>query len=330
MQTSFINYLNCPTCKKSSFKVVAEKQNSVEIRRGYIWCTACKSKFTISKGVLNLLANPGPTVARAQQGSLNYDLLPNALPFRVEDAAGHEQELLSLPDGNNSVFFQKETLLRNIADAAYAFHQTLSLLGLRGSERLLDLGADICWSTNKFAELGCQCVALDINHHLPVSDVYINKNNVYFERIMADMSDLPFTDDSFDIVVNVTSMHHTPCLKKTFREIARVLKPAGKAVLINEPIRTIFAPKDFGSERSRKLGLNEHWYTALEYYSAARNAGLKLTFKLNIRPQISGEPTWKRIIRSFIHKHPQISKLTRIPVTILLFHQVYAVMVAHK
>ena len=330
MRGNFINYLICPICRGNLFRVVIEEQNTTEIREGYVWCNACQNKFTISKGVLNFLVNPSPLVKKVQKGYLKYDLLPKGLPFKLEDLDRYEKQILALPDGDDSDIFKRETLCRNISNAAYAFYRGLSRLGLTGQERLLDLGADICWGTNKFAELGCQCVALDINHHLPVSDVYIYKNNVYFERIVADMSDLPFTDESFDIIVAVTSIHHTPALEKTFKEIARVLIPLGKVILINEPVRRIFSPKDFGSKRSKELGLNEHWYTALEYYFAARKAGLKLTFKPNIPPIVSSNRRMKRMLKSFLNKHPWITKFTKVPIPILLFYSVNTIMFARK
>ncbi|MFC1914659.1 class I SAM-dependent methyltransferase [Chloroflexota bacterium] len=347
MRENFIDYLKCPLCEGSSFELIVQEQNATEIREGQILCSGCQAKFTISRGVLDFLPNPNPIVEKVQGGCLKHDLLPGGLSFKLKDLDRYEKQILALPDGDGSDIFKRDTLFRNISDAAYVFYQGLSLLRLTGKERLLDLGADICWSTNKFAELGCQCVALDINHHLPVSDVYIHKNNVYFERIVTDMGDLPFADKSFDIVVTVTSIHHASDLGNTFREIARVLAPRGKAILINEPVRRIFASKDYGSERSRELMLNENHYTALEYHSAAKKAGLKLTFKPNIPPILfsiaPSDRRWKkmikpflnkypwRIIKSFLDKYPWITRFARVPIHILLFYKpVKMMMTAHK
>lgn len=331
MRESFVNYLRCPICGGNSFRVAIEEQNTTEIREGYICCNACQNKFAISKGVLNFLVNPIPLVEKAQEGWLECDLLPGGLPFRLEELDSYEKQILALPEGDESDIFKRETLFRNISGAAYVFYQGLSLLELTGKERLLDLGADICWSTNKFAELGCQCVALDINHHLPVSDIYIYKNNVYFERIVADMSDLPFADESFDIVVTVTSIHHAADLGNTFKGIARVLTPLGKAILINEPVRRIFDSKDFGNKLEKELNLNDNWYTALEYYFAARKAGLNLTFKPNIRSIVPSDRRMKRMIKSFLNKYPWITKFTKVPIPILLLYRpVGMIMIAHK
>jgi ubiquinone/menaquinone biosynthesis C-methylase UbiE len=330
MRKSFVNCLKCSCCGGKSFDVAIEKQNDTEIREGYVACNACQSKFVISKGVLNFLVNPRPVVEEGQKGWMNYDLLPNALPFKVEDAHQYEKQILMLPEGDDSNLFKRETLLRNINKAKHAFYHGLSLSGLTGNEKLLDLGADICWSTHKFAQLGCQCVALDINHHLPVSDVYIYRNNVYFERILADMSELHFDDESFDIVVTVTSIHHTPDLSKTFKEIARVLNPNGKLVLINEPLRGIFKAEEFGNELEKKFALNDQWYTAHQYYTAAKKVGLKLFFKLCLRPITPSDSLWKKMIKSFVEKNHWMSKSVNFPKSILQLIPGDSTMIAFK
>lgn len=319
MRTDFLHYLRCPSCDGHSFTAVAEKQNKTEIREGFVFCRTCKAKFAIHMGVLDFLMDPSPIVEKGRKGWKDYDLLPNALPFRVEDAHRYEKQILSLPDGDDSDFFENETLFRSIVGAKHAFYQGLTLSGLTGGERLLDLGADICWSTYKFAQLGCDCVALDINHHLPVSDIYVDKGRVYFERAQADMCDLPFVDESFDVVVTVTSIHHTHDLGKTFREMARVLSPGGKVVLINEPMRGVFQQKDYGGADSKELALNDHWYTAREYRAAAKKVGLDLIFRLCLRPVMPSDTFWHRTVKTFINHRHWISNRLNFPVPILQF-----------
>ena len=52
-----------------------------------------------------------------------------------------------------------------------------------------------------------------------------------FERIeQASALDLPFDDDSFDIVYSHGVLHHIPEVKKAQTEIARVLKPDGQLI----------------------------------------------------------------------------------------------------
>jgi SAM-dependent methyltransferase len=61
--------------------------------------------------------------------------------------------------------------------------------------------------------------------------------------VAADMRRLPFADDEFDGAVAVHSIEHVPDPGRALREMARVLKPAGGAVLVT-PNRLTFARPD--------------------------------------------------------------------------------------
>jgi SAM-dependent methyltransferase len=45
--------------------------------------------------------------------------------------------------------------------------------------------------------------------------------------VQGDAEDLPFSDNEFDIVINVESSHNYPNLRRFFEEVARVLRPGG-------------------------------------------------------------------------------------------------------
>jgi SAM-dependent methyltransferase len=50
----------------------------------------------------------------------------------------------------------------------------------------------------------------------------------------ASVSQLPFPDDTFDLVTAIETQYYWPDLKEDMREILRVLKPAGRLVVIAE------------------------------------------------------------------------------------------------
>ena len=54
------------------------------------------------------------------------------------------------------------------------------------------------------------------------------------EILQAAVNELPFKDNFFDIVTAVETVYFWPDLGECFKEIKRVLKPAGKFVIINE------------------------------------------------------------------------------------------------
>lgn len=53
--------------------------------------------------------------------------------------------------------------------------------------------------------------------------------------VVCDAEDLPFDDDSFDLVLGHAVLHHIPNLGQAWKEIHRVLRPGGIAVFAGEP-----------------------------------------------------------------------------------------------
>ncbi|HMS71780.1 MAG TPA: class I SAM-dependent methyltransferase [Baekduia sp.] len=53
--------------------------------------------------------------------------------------------------------------------------------------------------------------------------------------VVCDAEDLPFDDDSFDLVLGHAVLHHIPNLGQAWKEIHRVLRPGGVAVFAGEP-----------------------------------------------------------------------------------------------
>ncbi len=50
-----------------------------------------------------------------------------------------------------------------------------------------------------------------------------------------EASELPFDDDSFDLVFGHAVLHHLPDLERSFREFRRVLNPGGRVAFCGEP-----------------------------------------------------------------------------------------------
>jgi len=143
--------------------------------------------------------------------------------------------------------------------------------------KILDLGAGKCWLTAKLAKQH-QCVALDIlvkfPHGLEAADVFMKHSQIFFERVAADMIELPFKDNSFDIVLTNAALHHSPNLLKTLREVYRVLTPEGKVILLSEPCLGWFGRQERKSiEEEKVIGLNEQRYTLKEWINNFRMTG---------------------------------------------------------
>ena len=57
------------------------------------------------------------------------------------------------------------------------------------------------------------------------------------EAVACDAEQLPFEDDSFDLVLGHAVLHHLPDLDRAFGEFRRVLKPGGVIAFAGEPSR---------------------------------------------------------------------------------------------
>ena len=90
--------------------------------------------------------------------------------------------------------------------------------------------------TRKLAERGVDVTGIDIN---PNASELAGTDRV----VCMSAEDLAFPDDEFDAVVSVHAIEHIPQLDKAAAEMARVLKPGGRALHIYpaEPIMGLYA-----------------------------------------------------------------------------------------
>ncbi len=78
------------------------------------------------------------------------------------------------------------------------------------------------------------------------------------ETAACDASELPFADESFDLVLGHAVLHHLPDLDRCFAEFYRVLKPGGTVFFAGEPSRSgdriARVPKQLALEARRPPG----------------------------------------------------------------------------
>jgi len=299
MKIETVKKIQCSYCSSDRFTVSESESSSVEIRSGEVVCQKCNQSFPVENGILNMLHNPSETIQKEQKGHIQMDHHGIGVSFK-NSIKIFKKEFLMLPEGDNSANFKKMRYFKSVADESSAFYDALKLVKLKPESRILDSGADVCWSTAKFTEMGHECCAIDINHHMIASDIFIEGKNIYFERILADMNNLPFRKKTFDAVFTIGSLHHTEDLINTVKNFHKVLDDKGKLILINEPINSGVNPvtdSEFGGY-DYELGINEHTYKITEYYKAAHEAGFRFKLYMLNYPYAAENRVKKIIIKT--------------------------------
>ena len=116
---------------------------------------------------------------------------------------------------------------------------------IQGHERVLDIGCGPGHTALLFASRAREVVALD-----PTQEMLDQATALASERGLSNLSverasaeSIPFPDASFDCVTSRQSAHHYPDVRAALREVARVLRPGGRFVLIDT-----FSPEEQHSD----------------------------------------------------------------------------------
>jgi ubiquinone/menaquinone biosynthesis C-methylase UbiE len=132
-----------------------------------------------------------------------------------------EKDLVDLED----MFMKREHL---------AFVEMLPLIKNSKGLRVLEIGPGGGGHAALFARYGANMTTLDITPSRAVSTA-LKLSNVGDKKgfsCQGDSENLPFADNTFDIVYSNGVLHHTISTKKAVEEVYRVLKPGGKTVLM--------------------------------------------------------------------------------------------------
>jgi len=285
MKAETLAVLSCPVCGDSeALSFTGEPWHDEEIGNGVLACSKCDISYPVKDGIPDLIREPSKTVqseraayAESKRGILNR--INGLSPKRRTD------ELLHIASMEHTGEQFQDTSRINL-------NGMLKMIHPEPGQRLLELGAGSGWLTCSWASLGYRCVATDISADLKLelSPLLMDREHVYFDRIVADMTRLPF-GQVFDVVFVSASLHHAEDLYLSISEGARVLRPGGMFVIINEPMHGFIrrSGKHFIDQAAEdNPGINEQSFNYLQWRNAFR--------KVQLNPEYSFPPYYRSML----------------------------------
>ncbi|SHF09538.1 Methyltransferase domain-containing protein [Thermoanaerobacter uzonensis DSM 18761] len=140
--------------------------------------------------------------------------------------------------------------------------EAVEMLG-RGSGKALDIGTGRGRMAAALAEYGYQVVSIDESKDALKRAEDLLKESVTLENILllqGDAHNLPFLDETFEVVATYNAMHHMRDYKKVLDEMVRVCKKGGSILIseLNEYGRKVVA------ERHKKRGSHHEANISIE------------------------------------------------------------------
>lgn len=100
-------------------------------------------------------------------------------------------------------------------------------------KRLLEIGCGMGTDLLQFARGGASVTGLDLTpRHIEISKKRFEIYGFSADFLLGDAEILPIDDGTFDVVYSNGVLHHTPDTAKAVREVHRVLKPGGVAIVM--------------------------------------------------------------------------------------------------
>ncbi|TLZ83453.1 MAG: class I SAM-dependent methyltransferase [Methanobacteriota archaeon] len=168
-------------------------------------------------------------LVRPDQEDLLDDGAGLAMAWKRGEWALNRDEILRLPHLRRLGWRQKARSLQAL----------LALLGSPMRRCVGDLGAGTGWLSYRLSEAGFRCFATDISGdpQVGLGAAGIFDTTPYrFERAIATLDHWPFQSGSLDIAVCNASLHYLPEIRPALSEAARVLRPDGVLIVMNEPV----------------------------------------------------------------------------------------------
>jgi len=94
------------------------------------------------------------------------------------------------------------------------------------SKVVLDAGVGSGRFADVMVSMGARVIGVDLSDAVEPAQENLQASDC-FQAIQANLFELPFPEESFDFIVSIGVLHHTPNTKRAFQNLVKLLKPGG-------------------------------------------------------------------------------------------------------
>jgi glycosyltransferase involved in cell wall biosynthesis/ubiquinone/menaquinone biosynthesis C-methylase UbiE len=110
--------------------------------------------------------------------------------------------------------------------------EVMEFAGWSGKQ-VLEVGAGMGTDLAQYARNGAETTDCDLSGgHLDLAQENFALRGLRSAFVQGDVENLPFADESFDMVYSNGVVHHTPATAKAIAEMHRVIRPGGRAIVM--------------------------------------------------------------------------------------------------
>ena len=203
------NLLACPRCKAPD---LARQDAAYR-------CPACETQFRVAEGV--------PVFIRPD-AAITSDQIERA---EFWDAGWEKRNAPLLALDGEGVRAERERYLDELTKEGYPSAVDIGPDDVAG-KTFLNIGCGGGYEGLLFAGYGAGYIGVDFSHNAArYTGELINKAGYEGITYQAEAEALPFRDDSMDFIYSSGVLHHTPNTEDALKEVLRVLKPGGTAMI---------------------------------------------------------------------------------------------------
>ncbi len=203
--------LICPQCK-----------NILENANSNCKCNSCNLEFKFEEGILRFSK---ATIKNSKKEEVYefWNTAPN-------ESLSVKSELNTKEFFEESEEYRYQSIHKNFG---IPFFKKAIQFEKYNDLKILEIGCGIGVDSIQFARQGNHMTLLDLTFEsLKITKKRFENENLIAQYIEGDAENLPFESNSFDMVYSYGVIHHSPNTEISVKEIFRVLKPGGQAIVM--------------------------------------------------------------------------------------------------